>query len=148
MHVTILLCDAAQVADGKLYVLGWGWSFTGPEPSPQAIAMRFDVAGTELGTSHHWELFLEDQDGQPVVLDQPDGTSVPIEVRGDFEVPKSRDIVAGVPVSVPVALHFGPLPIAPGGRYNWRLLVDGETDESWRVSFSTRALPEQEPEGA
>ena len=32
----MLLCDAAQVADGKLYVLGGGWSMTGPDPVPSA----------------------------------------------------------------------------------------------------------------
>ena len=26
----MLLCDSAQVADGKLFVLGGGWSLTGP----------------------------------------------------------------------------------------------------------------------
>ena len=30
----MMLCDAAQVSDGKLYVLGGGWSMTGPDPVP------------------------------------------------------------------------------------------------------------------
>ena len=32
MKVTILLADAAQAVEGKLFVLGGGWSVTGPEP--------------------------------------------------------------------------------------------------------------------
>ena len=39
MKVTILLADAAQAAEGKLYVLGGGWSITGPDPSPMALAI-------------------------------------------------------------------------------------------------------------
>ena len=33
-----------------------------------------------------------------------------------------------------------PQPIPPGGRYEWRLLIDGETDDNWRVGFSTRPM--------
>ena len=55
VKVTMLLCDAAQVADGKLFVLGGGWSLTGPDPMPSAIALKIDVgwheaeAGPPLG---------------------------------------------------------------------------------------------------
>jgi hypothetical protein len=30
VKVTMLLCDSAQVADGKLFILGAGWSMIGP----------------------------------------------------------------------------------------------------------------------
>jgi hypothetical protein len=33
---------------------------------------------------------------------------------------------------------MGPQPIPPGGRYEWRLTVDEESDEDWRLAFSTR----------
>src|SRR5271155_2565708 len=79
----MLLADSAQVADGKLYILGGGWSVTGPDPTPSAVAMKVMVDWHEFNTSHHWELFLEDADGQPVRFDTPDGPQ-PIEVRGDF----------------------------------------------------------------
>ena len=66
VKVTMLLCDAAQVSDGKLYILGGGWSMTGPDPVPSAVALKIDVDWHEAETSHHWELFLEDADGRPV----------------------------------------------------------------------------------
>ena len=69
----MLLCDAAQVADGKLYILGGGWSMTGPDPVPSAVALKIDVDWHEAETSHHWELFLEDADGQPVLMETPEG---------------------------------------------------------------------------
>lgn len=59
----MMLCGAAQVSDGKLYVLGGGWSMTGPDPVPSAIALKIDVGWHEAEAPHHWELFLEDADG-------------------------------------------------------------------------------------
>ena len=46
MNVTMLLADSAQVADGKLYVLGGGWSLTGPDPTPSAVAIKLEDAPT------------------------------------------------------------------------------------------------------
>ena len=68
----MMLCDSAQVADGKLYILGGGWSMTGPDPVPSAIALKIDVAWNEAETSHHWELFLEDADGRRLRIDEHD----------------------------------------------------------------------------
>jgi len=42
MKVTMLLCDAVQVADGKLYILGGGWSIIG-RPGPSAVAVKIEV---------------------------------------------------------------------------------------------------------
>ncbi|HLI14611.1 MAG TPA: hypothetical protein VKV23_00980 [Acidimicrobiales bacterium] len=138
MRVTMLLCDAAQVADGKLYILGGGWSLIGPEPMPSAVAMKLDVDWTEIDRTHHWELYLVDEDGQPVILETEDGPQ-PVEVRGDFEVARPVEVPAGSPIDVALALNFGPLPLAPGARYTWRLTIDGETEEDWVLSFSTRS---------
>jgi len=47
----------------------------------------------------------------------------------------------GSPIDVALALNFGPLPLQPGSRYNWRLVIDGETSEDWVLPFTTRPLP-------
>lgn len=133
----MLLCDSAQVADGKLYVLGGGWSLIGPDPTPTAVAMKVDVDWTEVDRPHHWELFLLDADGQPVVAVGPEGPQA-IEVRGDFEVSRPDAVPPGSPVDVALALNFGPLPLAPGNRYSWRLVIDGESREDWALPFTTR----------
>ena len=86
VKVTMLLCDAAQVADGKLYVLGGGWSLTGPDPMPSAIAMKIDVDWHEAGEVHHWELFLEDADGRPVLVETPDGIDQRVQAVADDTV--------------------------------------------------------------
>jgi hypothetical protein len=137
VRVTMLLCDAAQVADGKLYVLGGGWSMTGPEPAPSAVALKIEVDWHEADILHHWELFLEDADGQPVMVETPDG-SQPVEVRGEFSVAHPPDVPEGTPIDVALAVNIGPIPLAPGTRYVWRLTLDGEALAGASLGFGTR----------
>ena len=144
----MLLCDAAQVADGKLYILGGGWSMTGPDPVPSAVALKIDVDWNEAERPHHWELFLEDADGQLVRFETPEGTQS-IEVRGDFSATEPQGVPVGTPVDVPIAVNFGPIPLAPSARFTWRLVIDGDSLPGADASFTTRPLPEEpapEPE--
>ena len=62
----MLLADMAQVAEGKLYIMGAGWSVTGPDPMPSAVVLKLDIDRHETDFLHYWELFLEDADGKPV----------------------------------------------------------------------------------
>jgi len=133
----MMLCDAAQVSDGKLFILGGGWSITGPEPAPSAIALKLEVDWNEAGTPHHWELFLVDADGREVHFETAEGSQA-IEIRGDFTVQRPQGVPEGTPVDLPLAINLGPLPLPPGARYTWRFTMDGETDESWSLGFTSR----------
>src|ERR1035441_9438949 len=137
----MLLCDAAQVSDGKLYILGGGWSMTGPDPVPSAVALKIDVDWHEAEASHHWELFLEDADGQPVLMETPDGTQ-PVEVRGEFTVSQPQGIPEGCPIDVALAVNLGPIPLSPGTRFAWRMTIDGESLPGASLGFTTRPRPE------
>ena len=141
VKVTMLLCDAAQVSDGKLFILGGGWSMTGPDPVPSAVALKIDVDWHEAETSHHWELFLEDADGQPVLMETAEGTQ-PVEVRGEFTVSQPLGIPEGSPIDVALAVNLGPLPLAPGTRFAWRLMIDGEALPGASLGFTTRPRPQ------
>jgi hypothetical protein len=136
----MLLADAAQVADGKLFILGGGWSLTGPDPTPSAVAIKLEVDWHETNVQHHWELFLEDADGQPVLMPTPDGEQ-PIEIRGDFSVGQPEGIIEGTPVDVPMAINLGPIPLKTAMRYTWRLMVNGTNLNGGSISFSTRPAP-------
>jgi hypothetical protein len=137
----MLLCDSAQVADGKLYILGGGWSVTGPQPVPSAVAIKLEVDWHELSRPHHWELFLEDADGGSVMIETPDGSQA-IEMRGDFMVGQPAGVPEGSPVDVPMAVNLGPLQLAPASRYTWRFTVDGDTLPGASVAFATRPVEE------
>ena len=54
VRVTMLLADAAQVADGKLYILGGGITAMGPRPQPIGIAIRSGPTATMSTTSRLW----------------------------------------------------------------------------------------------
>ena len=139
----MLLCDAAQVSDGKLYILGGGWSMTGPDPVPSAVALKIDVDWHEAEASHHWELFLEDADGRPVLMETAEGTQ-PVEVRGEFTVSQPPGIPEGSPIDVALAVNLGPIPLAPGTRFAWRLTIDGDSLAGASLGFTTRPRPAAE----
>jgi hypothetical protein len=136
----MLLADSAQVADGKLWILGGGWTITGPGPQPCAVAIKLSVELPEFSKPHHWELVLEDADGRQVSFETPEGPQA-IEVRGDFRADQPEGVPVGTPVDVPIAVNFGPIPLPPGQRFSWRLVIDGDTLPGAVCSFSTRPAP-------
>jgi hypothetical protein len=140
VRAIILLADAAQVQDGKLYILGGGWSQIGPDPTPMAIALRFEVPWAQANERHHWELSLVDADGKAVLLPTPEGDQ-PIVLAGDLEVGRPAGLTPGIDLDAAIAINIAPLPLPPGGRYRWQLSIGGETREEWQASFNMRPLP-------
>lgn len=138
IRVTMLLCDSAQLIDGKLYVLGGGWELFGPDPQPFALAGRIDLPVVELGKLHKWELYLEDADGQSVLPKE----ATPISQ--EFRLERTDATTIGEYVGVPFVVAFGPLALQPGARFVWRLYVDGRTDDTWFASFGVRQRVEPE----
>jgi hypothetical protein len=138
VKVTMMLADAAQEVGGKLYVLGGGWSITGPEPVPMAIALKLEVPWDRTNLQHSLLLELLDEDGEPVLVPGQDDEEVPLQVTGEFEAGRPAGIKPGTPIDSALAVNFGPLPLEGGRRYQWRLSIDGETDEDWTLGFSTR----------
>ena len=61
----MLLADSAQEVGGKLYILGGGWSITGPEPLPMAIALKLEVPWDRTNEQHSLLLEFLDEDGEP-----------------------------------------------------------------------------------
>jgi hypothetical protein len=48
----------------------------------------------------------------------------------------------GTPLDVPIAINLPGPPVEPGGRFEWRLTVNGEAGGDWRLPFSTRTEDE------
>ncbi len=139
MRVTILLADAVQAVNGKLYILGGGWSVTGPDPSPSAIALKIDVPWDEANKRHKFQLVLLDADGQPVIVPAPSGERA-FEITGEFETGRPAGLKAGTPLDVVLGINVGPLPLKPDSRYVWRCSIDNRTTDDWHVGFTTRPL--------
>jgi hypothetical protein len=137
VKVTMLLADYAAVADGKLTIVGGGWSVTGPDPVPFAIAILFEVPWDQANVKHRFRLDLVDSDGKPI-LSGPEEDADPIALEGEFETGRPPGLKPGTALSVPIAFNLPGPPIPPGGRYEWRLAVNDASDEDWRLPFATR----------
>ncbi|HXG75169.1 MAG TPA: hypothetical protein VNJ53_01230 [Gaiellaceae bacterium] len=138
MKATILLADYAVVADGKLTIVGGGWSQTGPEPVPFGIALLIQVPWDQANTPHTFQVELVDADGAPVSFETDEGEEQPVAFGGDFEVGRPPGIKPGTPLDFPVAVNSTPLPLEPG-RYEWRLTIDGESRSDWTLPFTVRS---------
>ncbi|MCI0635959.1 MAG: hypothetical protein L0206_18895 [Actinobacteria bacterium] len=149
MKVTILLSDAAQAMGGKLYILGGGWSICGPEPVTMALALKIEVPWNQANLKHTFEFRLVDGDGQAVELPTQVG-SQEVVIGGDFEVGRPPGLVPGSPLDYVLAINFQSLPLPPGGRFEWRLSIDGTHEADWTVGFTTRqsAAPTTEGQSA
>jgi hypothetical protein len=138
MKVTMLLADYAIVADGKLVIVGGGWSVIGPQPVPFAIALKIEVPWDQANTKHKMRLELVDADGDPVLVPTDGGIEQQLAIEGEFETGRPPGLKPGTPLDVMLAVNVPPQPIAAGSRYEWRLSLDGHTDEDWHLGFTTR----------
>ncbi len=136
----MLLADFVQAVQGKLYVLGGGWSVTGPGAVQMGIAVKIEVPWDEANLQHSFRLTLVDADEQPVLVP---GAEQPVQVEGQFEVGRPPGLKPGSPLDFALAVNVPPLPLTPNSRYVWRLAIDGESDEDWYVGFTTRPGPPQ-----
>lgn len=143
MKVTMLLADSAQAIANKLYILGGGWSVTGPAPCTGAIAVQIKVPWDQANRRHRFELALLDEDGEPVLLRaDPEAQGEPLpRIGSEFEVGRPAGALAGTPIEWAFVFNFVELPLPPGGRYAWELKIDGRAEEDWRLPFTTRQAP-------
>jgi hypothetical protein len=132
----MLLADAAQAVEGKLYVLGGGWSLIGPEPQPSAIALYIKVPWDRTNTKHRLLVELLDLDGAPLLVETPMGRQA-LRLETEFEVGRPAGIKPGTALDLALALNFPPLPL-PSGGYEWRLSINDETAEDWRLPFTVK----------
>ena len=147
MKVTMLLADAAQAVNGKLYILGGGWSMIGPKPTPSAIAIKIEVPWHEANTPHKLRLALLDADNQPVSIPTPTGEQ-PFEIHSTFETGRPPGLRAGKALDVALAINIVPLPLSPDSQYVWCCYINDQTSDDWRVSFWTRPAPNPERQTA
>lgn len=117
----MLLCDAAQAVEGKLYVLGGGWSqmaYNPDEPTDMALAIKLSVPWDQANRPVNVRAALYDEDGRPMAF----GDS-PVELGGQLEVGRPPGMKQGTPLDAHFVLDFKGLLLQPGG-YVWEFEVD------------------------
>ena len=138
MKATMLLADYAVVADGKLTIVGGGWSQTGPEAASFGIGLLIQVPWDQANTRHTFSVELLDADGAPIAFDEEEQAEQIVAFGGEFEVGRPPGLKPGTPLDFPVAVNSTPLPLEPG-RYEWRLTIDDTSREDWRMPFTVRS---------
>lgn len=136
---------AKASADGLLDVMNAGWTQIPAQPCAYFVAGLVELPWDAAGVGHKARLDLLNDQGKPVVNRRPDGQQVAVSAEGEFHVAPKPGTERGTPLTMPFALPIGPMEL-PVGRYEWRLEVDGETHEDWRLGF--RVLPVAQSEAA
>jgi len=147
--VNLMLADSAQVADGKLYVLGAGWSMI-VAGGPFAVCGIIDIPWSEATAWHKLRLELIDADGEPVCVPTADdevGNPIVVE-HPPYRATITPHVEPGSSLQWPFAVNVGPgIPLEPGSLHEWRLTIDGMAEEGWSLPFSTVAQ-QQFPQAA
>jgi hypothetical protein len=74
VKATLLLADYAVVSDGKLTIVGGGWSQTGPEPAAFGIGLLIQVPWDQANTRHAFSVELSTRTA-PVSFDEDEEES-------------------------------------------------------------------------
>jgi hypothetical protein len=138
MKTTLLLCDHAQEVNGKLYVLGGGWSIYRGSPVTMALAVKISVPWDAANVPHAFSARLVTEDGGDPPLVGPDGVAAPapINFEGRFEAGRPPGLPPGSDLDAPFTVNLAGLPLPPG-RYEWQVAIDGELVD--RVAFTVMA---------
>jgi hypothetical protein len=123
-----LLADAAQVADGKLYILGGGWERLATPHLPLSrsfdLAVRVIVPWIETNRPLQFTVQLETEDGVPL-LDPP--------VKPVVTVGRPVHLREGSEQAVPFVLKVANVHLNEPGRYVFTLRH--EEEELARTAF-------------
>src|ERR1700753_4477032 len=132
MRVTMMLADHAQVADGKLFISGGGWSVCGPVPVACGVAVLFHIPWQRTNEKISFTLKLLDEDGNSVIQPGPNGAQE-LRAGGQFEAGRPAGLAPRTEINSPVAFNTV-LQLSAGGRDTWALEIDGHAREGWRVA--------------
>lgn len=120
----MILCDAVQVADGKLYVLGGGWThnFSPNIPTQMALGVVIAVPWIRANEKHVVEVSLLTADGDQVEIN---GNTV--LAGGELEVGRPPGIRAGSQLNTALPFNFNGL-VLDIGDYVWEFRINGNTE--------------------
>lgn len=120
-----MICDAAEVSDGKLFVLGGGWNLVvANKPVNIALAIMVAVPWDRANQRFRLDVKLMTDDGEPFMTGE-EGEEQEVAVNGEMEVGRPAGLKAGINLNAPIAPKFSALVLPPGG-YRWEVFLDNE----------------------
>lgn len=129
-----MLCDAAQVQSGKLFVLGGGFDTISVKSLPAthrnlSLAMVAEVGPEDRQRDLELHISLVDEDGQ----------AVGVEAKGMLRVGAPPNLPPGSPSVVPIVSPFHNISFAEAKGYTFVVSLDGA--ELARVRFRVVQVP-------
>lgn len=120
----LILADAAEAVNGKLYILGAGWDQITAASFPLlhpvlAVAMRLRCSWNDTNQPYDFELDVLDEDGVSI-LPAPPGP-----IRGQIRMGRPPTMVPGDDQVLPLAMTVGNLQFQRPGAYIVVLRVQG-----------------------
>jgi hypothetical protein len=132
IQVTMMLADYVDARQG-LTIINGGSNVTGPNAA-HSLALSFLVPPHLADKQHTFRLELIDMDGNGVGIQ---GNPTPFVFEAQFAVERPEGGSADWTIPVSAGINLGPLGLPPHQTYEWRLMVDGDTHEDWRLVFHT-----------
>lgn len=141
MKATVVLADAAEAVNGKVYGIGFGWNVTVTPTPPQTVVLFLDVAWDETNRDINLHVELLDADGHRVEVPGPVGLQ-PLMFDAQMQLGRPPGVAHGTSFRAPIAVPIPPgLPLEPG-RYEWRVTIDGQHHEDWSEFFTVQHPPQ------
>jgi hypothetical protein len=124
IRLNLMLADSAQVAGGKLFILGGaiGWSL--PDvPTPMAICGTIDIPWNETNVKRTISIDMIGDNKQSAIVPTATG-SAPFKISAQFEAGRPSGAPKGTTFTIPFAVQFIRPPLAKG-RYEFVVRLDG-----------------------
>lgn len=115
----LILADSVQVVDGKLYMLGGGWTTLHakgvPTTHPLGIGVGFKVPWQETNQVNHVDIGIFSEDG----------TQIGPNLQGELEMGRPPGIKPGTDQLMIIALNAA-IALENLGRYEIQVKVEGQ----------------------
>lgn len=132
IEARVMLCDAAEVINDKMYILGGGLSVIGAATLPAyhprlALAITITVPWTDTNRQHNLKIFIEEQDGPRLTLGpNPDDPNAQQEIIGQFTLGRPAHIHPGESQDANFALNIDRQLFTNPATYNVVVEIDDE----------------------
>lgn len=134
LQAKLLLCDYAVVNDGKVTMVGAGWTERSQTTTPSAIGGVLEVPWSAAERLVDLVLELLDQDGHPVLSAE----GMPVRLNMGLTIGPSPEDRLGDAAVIPLAIGLGPVYL-PIGVYEWVLTAEGSHHGHWRLPFRVQS---------
>ena len=138
MNATLLLCDNAEVHNGRLYLMGGGMTWIWANfPTPMSVAGLFDLDPSELGREFQISIRIFQADGSPALGTDGGGTTFEYGFSDTITAPSS-DLTYDAELDFVWSAKWFGLNLAPGD-YEMRLINDETGATVGQHHFTARA---------